>query len=291
MAEGPVAELIELVAAPLRYPFVVRALVTASIVGVVCATVGSFVVLRGTAFLGDALSHAILPGVAVGYVLGGGARGPLVLGALAAAIVAALGIGAISRRGGLKEDTAIGIVFAGMFALGIAVISSQRGYAVDLSHILFGNVLGVSRGDLALTAAAGAGIVAVVVLLYKELVLVTFDPVQAATLRLPVARLQTLLLVLTAIAIVVSLQTVGVGLMVAMLVTPAATAFLLTRRLAAMIALGALLGALSAVAGIYVSYYADVASGAAIVLVCTAVFGVVFVAAPGRGWLWRKRGG
>lgn len=285
------SELIELAAAPLRYPFVVRALLAASIVGVVCATVGSFVVLRGMAFLGDALAHAILPGVAIGYVLGGGGRVPLVAGALVAAIVAALGIGAISRRGGIKEDTAIGIVFAGMFALGIALISSQRGYAVDLSHILFGNVLGVSRADLALTAGAGVVIVAVVALLYKELVLVTFDPVQAATLRLPVAGLQTLLLVLTAVAIVISLQTVGVGLMVAMLVTPAATAFLLTRRLPAMIALGAAIGALSAVGGIYVSYHAEIASGAAIVLVCTALFGAAFVAAPGRGWLWRKRGG
>lgn len=291
MVEGPVSELIELAAAPLRYPFVVRALVTASIVGVVCATVGSFVVLRGMAFLGDALAHAILPGVAIGYVLGGGGRVPLVAGALVAAIAAALGIGVIGRRGGIKEDTAIGIVFAGMFALGIALISSQRGYAVDLSHILFGNVLGVSRADLALTAGAGVVIVAVVALLYKELVLVTFDPVQAATLRLPVAGLQTLLLVLTAVAIVISLQTVGVGLMVAMLVTPAATAFLLTRRLPAMIALGAAIGALSAVGGIYVSYHAEIASGAAIVLVCTALFGAAFVAAPGRGWLWRKRGG
>jgi manganese/iron transport system permease protein len=278
---------------PLRYAFIVRAILASMIVGVVCATVGTFIVLRGMAFFGDALAHAILPGVAVGYLVGGGAQGPLFWGGLAAAILAALGIGAISRGGELKEDTAIGVVFAGAFALGIALISSRSGYAVDLTHILFGDVLGVRPTDLLVTGAPAAAVVLTVALLYKELVVVTFDPVLADTLRLPSARLYYLMLVLIAVTIVVSLQTVGVALMVAMLVTPAATAYLLTRRLARMMALACAIGALSGALGLMLSYYVGIASGASIVLVCSAFFGLAWLAAPERGWLWRRgrRGG
>jgi len=272
---------------PLGYSFFVRALLASIMVGIVCAAVGTFVVLRGMAFFGDALAHAILPGVAIGYLIGGGARGPLFWWALAAALLTALGIGTISRRGELKEDTAIGVIFAGMFALGIALISSQSSYAVDLAHILFGDVLGVSRSDLLLTAALGGAVVLTVIALYKELVLITFDPVLAQTLRVPSTKLYYVLLVLIAVTIVVSLQTVGVALMVAMLVTPAATAFLLTRRLPIMMLLAGLIGALSNVVGLYASYHLSVASGSAIVLVCTAAFALAFLLAPHRGWLWR----
>jgi ABC-type Mn2+/Zn2+ transport system permease subunit len=174
-----------------------------------------------------------------------------------------------------------------MFALGIALISTVRSYSVDLTHFLFGNVLGVSSGDLILKGAFGGLVLVLMTLFYKEFMLLSFDPVLAATLRLPTKSLHYLLLVMLAITIVISLQSVGVGLMVAMLVTPAATAFMLTKRLAPMMAVSAIIGAFSAVAGLYLSYYANVASGAAIVLVCTAIFAVVFAFAPGKG-IWRK---
>lgn len=257
---------------PLSYPFMQRGLLAAALVGVVCALVGTYVVLRGMAFLGDALPHAILPGVAAGYLLGGGARGPVLWGSLVAAVVTALGIGALARGGRIREDSAIGIFFTGMFALGIALISSIRSYAVDLTHFLFGNVLGVTSTDLWLTAGLGLLVILVILAFYKEFMVLAFDPRLAATLRLPTRFLENLLLVLIAFTIVIALQTVGIALMVAMLVTPAATASLLTRRLHWMMALAAGIAAASGVAGLYLSYYAGIASGAAIVLVCTAAF-------------------
>lgn len=261
----------------------VRGLLAAVLVGVMGAVAGSFVVLRGMAFFGDALAHAILPGVAVGYLLSGGRRGSLFWWALLTGLLAAFGIGAVGRGARLKEDTAIGIIFAGMFALGIALISSIRGYAVDLTHFLFGNVLAVSWGDLGLMAAFGGVILLMLVAFYKELVVLSFDPVLATTLRLPVRLLHNLLLAIIAVTAVVSLQTVGVALMVALLVTPAATARLVTKRLPAMMGLGALLGAFSGLAGLYLSYYTRIASGAAIVLVATALFLIVLFLAPRRG--------
>ncbi len=274
---------------PLAYPFMIRGMAAAVIVGIVCALVGTYVVLRGMAFFGDALAHTILPGVAVGYLIGGGARGPLFWWGLLTAVLAALGIGAVSKGAQLKEDTAIGIIFAGMFALGIALISTVRSYAVDLAHFLFGDVLAVSRGDLYVIGILGGIVVLTIVALYKEFMVLSFDPILAATLRIPDRFLYYLLLVLIAVAIVISLQTVGVALMMAMLVTPAATAYLLTRRLPTMMALAAFIGAVSGVAGLYLSFYISVASGAAIVLVCTVLFVIAFLFAPRRGWLWRQR--
>jgi manganese/iron transport system permease protein len=275
-------DLFDLLLAPLRYPFMVRSLLASLMVGTLCAVVGTYVVLRGMAFLGDALAHAILPGVAIAYLL----EANILWGALGMGIFAALGIGLISRRGQLKEDTAIGVIFAGSLALGVAILSLMGNYSVDLTHILFGNVLGVSNGDLWLTAGLGVLVLLAVVLLYKELLVISFDPILAATLHLPFTGLQYTLLLLIALTIVVSLQTVGVALMVAMLVTPAATAYLLTRRLWHMMVVGALVGALSTVAGLYLSFYLDVASGAAVVLVCTAFFVLAFLFAPRRGALW-----
>jgi ABC-type Mn2+/Zn2+ transport system permease subunit len=237
------------------------------------------------AFMGDALAHAILPGVALAYLLGGN----LTVGALIAAVIVALLIGLFSRQGALREDTAIGILFAAALSLGVAMISSVRTFAVDLSHILFGNVLGVSAADLWLAGGLAAAVLSAVIVFYKPLLVVSFDPVLAATLRWPAELFRNLLLVLLALTVVVSLQTVGVGLAAAMLVTPAATANLLAKRLPAMMALAALCGALSAVLGLYLSYYANVASGAAIVLVCTGFFLLALLLAPGRGWLWRLR--
>ena len=261
---------------PLQYSFMVRGLTAALLVGIISAVVGTYVVLRGMAFFGDALAHSILPGVAVGYLVGGGKREPLFWWALVAAILSALGIGTISRNTKIKEDTAIGIIFAGTFALGVALISTVRSYTVDLAHFLFGDVLGVRTGDLWLIAIFGGITLFLIFAFYKEFMVLSFDPVLATTLRLPVKLLDFLLLILIAVTIVVSLQTVGVALMVAMLVTPAATAYLLTKRLPVMMGLAAVIASISGVTGLYISYYWSIASGAAIVLVCTAVFGLVW---------------
>lgn len=273
---------------PLGYAFMQRGLLAASLVGVVCAVVGTYVVLRGMAFLGDALAHTILPGVALGYLVSGGARESLFWWALGTSILSALGIGMITRNTQIKEDTAIGIIFAGMFALGIALISTVRSYAVDLSHFLFGDVLGVSSGSLLLIASFGAMVLILVVVFYKEFLTLSFDPILATTLRMPVNLINNLLLILIAVTVAVSLQTVGVALMVAMLVTPAAAAYLLTYRLPVMMVLAAGIAVFSGVVGLYLSYYLSIASGAAIVLTATLVFFLVFVFAPRRGLLWER---
>ena len=257
---------------PLGYAFMQRGLMAAIIVGAVCATVGSYIVLRGLAFFGDALAHAILPGVAAGYLLGGGGRVQLFWWALAAAIISSLGIGALGRVARLREDTAIGIVFSGMFALGIAMISSAHNYALDLSHFLFGNVLGVSESDLWITGILGGAVVLLILAFYKEFLVLSFDPVLATTMRISSRALETLLYILIAVTIVLSLQTLGIALMVAMLVTPAAAAFLVTKRLPIMMMLAAVIASASGVIGLYLSFYFSIASGAAIVLTCTAFF-------------------
>lgn len=266
------ASLLSWIIQPLSYGFMQRGLIASILVGAVCAVVGTYVVLRGMAFFGDALSHTILPGVAVGYLVSGDARGILFWWALGAAVISALGIGAISKKLQLKEDTSIGIVFAGMFALGIALISTVRSYAVDLTHFLFGDVLGVSSLSL-ITILIFSGLVLITIwAFYKELLTVSFDPLLAATLRMPVKTLNNLLLILIAVTVAVSLQIVGVALMVAMLVTPAATAFLLTNRLPRMMLLAASIAILSSVVGLFISFYLGISSGAAVVLTCTLCF-------------------
>lgn len=270
---------------PLQYAFMTRAFAASVIVGVLCAVMGTYVVLRGMAFLGDAMAHAILPGIAVAYLL----QGNLLVGALVAALVVALGIGLLSRQGTIKEDTAIGILFAAALSLGVALISSMNSYAVDLGHILFGDVLGVSPADLILTAALGLLVLLTVALLYKPFLVISFDPVLAATMRLPADLLRLLMLLLLALTVVVSLQTVGVGLAAAMLVTPAATAYLLTRRLLPMMLLSASLGALASTVGLYVSYYLNIVSGAAIVLSATLFFLLAWLFNSRTGVLVRRR--
>jgi len=268
---------IDWILAPLQYEFMMRGMIAAVLVGIVCAVVGTYVVLRGMAFFGDALAHTILPGIAVGYLVTGGSRDTLFWWALGTAVIAAWGIGAISKQAEIKEDTAIGIIFAGMFALGIALISTVRSYAVDLSHFLFGDVLGVSAQSLWIIIIFSAIVLLTIAAFYKEFLTLSFDPVLAATLRLPVNLLNNLLLGLIAVTVAVSLQTVGVALMVAMLVTPAATAYLLTNRLWIMMALAAFFAALAGVVGLYLSYYLSIASGAAIVLTATAFFLLAFL--------------
>jgi manganese/iron transport system permease protein len=268
---------------PLSYAFMQRGMLAAVLVGILCAVIGCYVVLRSMAFLGDALSHAILPGVAVAYLLGGN----ILIGALVAAVAVALGIGFFTKGGALKEDTAIGILFAAALSLGVALISSIRTYAVDLSHIMFGNVLGVSVTDLILIAVLTLVVLVTILLLYRPFLVVSFDPVLATTLRLRTELLRNLMLVLLALTIVVSLQSVGIGLVAAMLITPSATAYLLTRRLPSMMVVSALLGAFSSIAGLYLSYYINIASGAAIVLMATALFLVTFFFAPRKGYVWK----
>lgn len=267
---------------PLTYAFIQRGLLAALMVGVLCSVIGCYIVLRSMAFLGDAMAHAVLPGVAVAYLLGRN----LTLGAMAAALVVALGVGLFSRRGAIKEDTAIGVLFAAALSLGVVLISSIRTYAVDLSHILFGNVLGVSSLDLWLTAGLGAVILISILVFYQPFLVISFDPVLAATLRMRVGFYNNLLLVLLALTIVISMQTVGVGLVAAMLVTPAATAFLLVRRLPTMMVLSGLIGGFSSLTGLFASYHLNVASGAAIVLTTTIIFLLAFLFAPQRGLIW-----
>ena len=280
------ADILTWLREPLSYPFMLRGLTAAIIVGIVCSVLGTYIVLRGMAFFGDALAHAILPGVAFGYLWGGGSQFWVSMGALLAGVGTAFGIGAISK-GGIKEDTAIGVMFAGMFALGIAMISTVRSYTVDLTHFLFGNVLGVSSSDLWLIGIFGTLVVLTILAFYKEFLVMSFDPLLATTLRLPTTFLNYLLLLLIAVTIVLALQAVGIALMTAMLVTPAATAYLLTRRLPVMMALAATVGAVSGIIGLYLSFYVNIASGPAIVLVCTAAFLLAFIVSPRQGLIRR----
>ncbi len=279
------AEIFSFLAEPWQHAFMVRALLATAMVGVVCSVLGAYVVLRGMAFFGDALAHSILPGIVLAFVLGW----PLAVGALAVGILAAVAIGALSSRGVLKEDTAIGVIFAGSFALGVAMLSAFGSYTVDLAHFLFGNPLGVSNSDLLRTFLLGGLVILVVFLFYKELMIVSFDPLLATTLRLPVGFFRYLLLILLAVTIVVSIQIVGIALVVAMLVTPAATALFLTQRLWRMMAVAAAIGAGSGLIGLYVSYYWAIAAGPAIVLVATAIFIIVFLTAPNKGLIWRAK--
>jgi ABC-type Mn2+/Zn2+ transport system permease subunit len=281
-----VLELIDWLLEPLQFSFIVRALVAAVVVGVVCSVLGTYIVLRGMAFFGDALAHTILPGVVVAFLLGW----PLAIGALIMGILTALGIGALTSRGTIKEDTAIGVIFAGFFALGVAMLSLTDNYTIDLAHFLFGNLLGVGTTDLWVTFILGGVVLLIVFLFYKEFLVVSFDPILATTLRLPTVFYRYLLLVLIAVTIVVALQVVGIALMLAMLVTPAAAASLLTHRLPSMMVVAAAIGAFSGILGVYASYYLDIASGPAVVLVATAIFVLVFLLAPGKGLIWSRFG-
>jgi ABC-type Mn2+/Zn2+ transport system permease subunit len=262
----------EILLDPLQYQFMERALIAAVLVGLISGVTGSFVVVRGMSFLGDALSHSILPGVAIAFIYGR----DLFLGGLIAGVGTALGIGWLTREKRLKDDSVIGVVFAGMFALGIAIISTSGSYSVDLTHILFGNVLGVTGADLRILAICGVAIAGLVFVLYEDLLVISFDPILAKTLKLRVEALRLLLLILIAVTIIASLQTVGVALMLAMLVTPAATARLLVKRLHHMIFVASFLGAVSGAVGLYISYHGDISSGPAIVLTATAIFVVVY---------------
>lgn len=271
-------DLVAFIAEPLQYNFIQRGMLALILVGGINAVIGCFVVVRGMAFFGDALAHSILPGIALSYTASGGNIGSnLFVGGLGAGIASALVIAWLTRNQELKEDSAIAIVFVTMFALGIAIISTQSSYTADLTHILFGSINGISHRDL-LTMAVMAVIVLVVIgLLYKEFLIISFDLSLAHSLKLPAETLRLLLLILIAVTIVVSLQAVGIALMLALLITPAATARLLVKRLHHMLVIASLLGIVSGIVGFYASYYLDVPSGACIVLMLSALFGLVFV--------------
>ena len=268
---------------PMAYGFMQRGLVAALLVGVLCAVMGTFVVLKGLAFIGDAVSHATFPGLVIAYLVGA----PLYVGGAIAAIVVSLAIGYVSRRGRLRFDTAVGVLFAGSFAFGILLFSTIKNYVADLLGYLLGNVLGIGFGDLVQVAILGALVLVIVLALRKELLFSTFDPLGAAASGLPVAGLEYLLLALLGVTIVVSIQAVGIIMVVAMLVTPAATAQLIVVRFGQMMVLGAVLAAASAVIGLYASFYLNLASGASIVLVETLFFLVALALGPRSGLMAR----
>jgi manganese/iron transport system permease protein len=274
----------DLILEPLTLGFFVRALVASAMVGLVCAVVGTYVVLRGIAFIGDAIAHASFPGVVAAFLLGI----PFYFGAAVAAVGTALAIGYVTKRAGIRQDTAIGVLFAGTFALGVFMFSAIQGYVADLFSFLFGNVLAISPQDLVALVTLGLIVIVIIAILWKELLYATFDPLGAAASGIPVERLEYLFLALVALTIVVSLQAVGIILVVAMLVTPAATAQMLTVRFTRLMAVAAIVGISSAIIGLYLSYWLDVASGATIVLVQTGMFLLALVAGP-RGMLARRR--
>lgn len=279
------ADPVEAILEPLGSAFFVRALLAATVVGTVCAVVGTYVVLKGIAFIGDAISHAAFPGVVAAFMLGL----PYYLGAAVAAVGTALAIGVVTRRAHIRTDTAIGVLFAGTFALGIFLYSTIQGYVADLFSFLFGQLLSTSVDDLIALTILGGIVLATVAILWKELLYSTFDPLGAAASGLRVEWLESLFLALVALTIVISLQAIGIILVVAMLVTPTATAQLLTVRFGRLMATGVAVAVGASVAGLYLSYWLDVASGATIVLVQTGIFLIALITGPRTGWLSRRR--
>jgi manganese/iron transport system permease protein len=268
---------------PWELPFMQRAFAVAAVVGLVCGVVGVYVVLRGMAFIGDAVAHSAFPGVALAYTFGGN----LLLGGAAAGIVTSVLIAYVSQNRRLKEDTVIGVFFAFAFGLGIVLVSTRDSWTTDLSSFLFGQVLAVSPQDVWTVAGIGAVLVAVVLALRKELVAVSLDRETARAAGLPVFRLDLTLYVVVTSTIVMSLEAVGNVLVLALLITPAATARLLTERLWTMTLLASAIGCAGSLAGLYVSYAYDLAAGGSIVVVLTGVFVVTWCLAPRHGLLAR----
>jgi manganese/iron transport system permease protein len=277
--------MIEWLAEPWQLAFMQRAFIVALIAAVVCVVVGSFVVLRGMAFIGDAVAHAVFPGVAVGFVL----HANLSLSGAAAGIVTAVAIALISQTRRLNEDTVIGVFWAGSFGLGIVIVSTQDAYTGDLTSFLFGQILALGDGDVIAVAVVGAVLVLLTFLLRRQLVAVSLDRETAKASGLPVLVLDMVLYAMVTAAIVVALQAVGNVLVLALLVTPAATARMGTERLGTMTAAACVLGAFGSVAGLYVSYHYNLAAGGMIVLVLTGMFLIAWLAAPKHGLIWRGR--
>ncbi|GGM09899.1 metal ABC transporter permease [Deinococcus aerophilus] len=275
---------LEFLLAPLQYDFMLRALLVSALVGMVCAVLSCFVILKGWSLMGDAVSHAVLPGVVISYLLGL----PFVIGAFFFGLLSVSAIGFIQSRSRVKEDTVIGVVFTALFALGLVMISKVSS-DVHLSHILFGDVLGIGDSELWQTVIAGAVALIVTLLLRKDLLLYVFDSTHARSIGLNTGVLNYVLLTVLALTIVTALQTVGVILVVAMLITPGATAYLLTDRFSRMLWIAVACGVGSSVIGTYGSYFLDGATGASIVLVQSILFVLAFIFAPKHGQLARRR--
>lgn len=272
----------EFIEAMIKYEFMQKALITSIMVGIICGVIGCFIILRGMALMGDAISHAVLPGVALSYLLGIN----FFFGAVITGVLTAVGIGYVSQNSRIKHDVSIGIMFTFAFALGIVMITMMKS-STDLYHILFGNVLAVRTSEVWTTLAIGIIVLSAIFIFYKELLVSSFDPTMSAAYGLPNQWIHYMLMVLLTMVTVASLQTVGIVLVVAMLITPAATAYLLTDRLWMMIYLSAGCGILSSIVGLYLSYTYNLASGATVVLVATVLFAIAFIFSPKQGILWR----
>ena len=260
--------MINYILEPFQYSFMMRALIVSVLVGIMCPLVGAYVITRGRAFMGDALAHSVLPAVAVAFLL----RISPYFAAVPGGVVVAILMGAVSRRTGVREDTSIGIVFAGMFALGLVILSLARNLPVDIEDLLLGQVLGVSRSDVLVSLALAAFVIAGLSIFHRQFVYTTFDPVGAKVVGIRTGIVEYALLTLLALVIIVGIEAAGIVLVMAMLITPAAAGYLLARRFVGMMALGSVVGAVSAVAGLYLSYYANLPSGPAMALVATALF-------------------
>lgn len=267
----------------MNYTFLQKALITSVIVGVTCGIIGSFITLKGMSLMGDAISHAVLPGVAISYMMGIN----FFYGAVVTGLLTALGINYIDQKSRVKADSAIGIVFSAFFAVGVILIQKAQS-AIDLTSILFGNILTVSDTDQYMTMVVGVSVIFIVLLFYKELLITTFDPTMARAYGLPVDLINYGIMILLTLVSVVSLQTVGVILVVALLITPASTAYLLTNDFSKMILLSALIGAIAATAGLYFSFLYNLPSGAVIVLAAATMFVLALLFAPEQGLVWRK---
>lgn len=268
----------------MKYEFLQYALITSVIVGIVSGVIGSFIILRGMSLMGDAISHAVLPGVAMSYMLGAN----YMIGASLFGILAAGLIGFVTQKSKLKNDTAIGIVFSSFFALGIIMISLAES-STDLYHILFGNVLAVRPSDMYTTLGVAVVVILFVIIFYKELLVSSFDPTMAKAYGLKVQVIHYALMFFLTLVAVSSLQTVGTVLVVAMLITPAATAFLLTDKLSVMIVIASSIGVISAVIGLLFSYTYNLASGATIVLTTVVFFIIAFIFSPKQGFIFKRK--
>lgn len=278
--------MIQTLIEPLQYGFMQRSLVIAILVGIVCAIVGSYLMVQRLALLGDAISHSVLPGLAIAFILGAN----IFIGAFIAGVLSTVIIAWIKARSTIKEDAAMGIVFSAFFALGITLITIvQKDNKIDLNHFLFGNILGVTAEDAIDTALIVALVLLVVVFFYKELLFYTFDPLGAQATGLPVNLLNFGLMVLIALTIVASLKAVGVVLVLSLLITPASTAYLLVTRLHQVMILGAIIGVISSISGMYLSYFYNLPSGPAIVLVASGLFVLSLLFSPTQGILTQPR--
>ncbi|WAL59591.1 metal ABC transporter permease [Thermocoleostomius sinensis] len=276
----------ELLIEPLQYGFMQRSLLIAVIVGMICSVIGSYLLVRRLALLGDAISHSLLPGLAIAFILGVN----IYLGAFVAGVISAVLIGWIHTRSPIKEDAAMGIVFSAFFSLGIILITIvQKTNKIDLNHFLFGNILGVTLTEVRDTAIIAVLVLAAVALFYKELLFFCFDPLGAQAAGLPVSWFNAGLMILVALTVVASMKAVGVILVLALLITPAAAAYLLVPRLHQVMLLGAGIGVVSSISGMYFSYYTNVPSGPAIVMVVSGLFFLALLLSPNYGLLMRTR--